>query len=176
MVSPSGNTCEHAPGSVGHDIPEGVLVTVPLPPPASVTVSVDIVPVASSRANACGAVTPPPSHATIGVNDGSGPTASAGASPWTSGPLTPVPDAEPVVTSTNPVVPLKRRTYTDAAPVGPIVCHATSGRSDSPIASTGSSFRPLVGLITVDVDVLVPIIAHTAVAMLNVRTSCENFR
>src|SRR6185295_16304747 len=89
---PSGNTCEHAPGSVGHEIPDGTLVTVPLPPPASVTVSVDIAPVPSSRANACGAETPPPSQATIGVKDGSGPTASAGASPCTSGPLTPVPD------------------------------------------------------------------------------------
>ena len=60
--------------------------------------------------------------------------------------------------------------------MGPMVCHATSGRSDSPIATTGSSFRPLVGLMTVEVDVLVPIIAHTAVAMLKVRTSWENLR
>ena len=35
-----------------------------------------------------------------------------------------------------------------------MVCHTTNGRSASPIATTGSSFRPLVGLITVDVDVL----------------------
>jgi hypothetical protein len=52
-----------------------------------------------------------------------------------------------------------------------MVCHATKGRSSWPIATTGSSFRPLVGLITVDVDVFVPISVHSAVAMLKLRTS-----
>ena len=106
ITLPIGYTCVQPPVCVGHAMPSGALVTAPVPPPATVTVSVAVMPAAICRAKTCGTETPRASQATNGPAVLAGSMAMAGVPPSTPGPLMPVVEAEPAVSSTHVVTVL----------------------------------------------------------------------